>query len=262
MKLRLLSVLVLGVVLGGGAVLLANPGSSSSTPQASLTAVNSVGSSSGHVHGGSATGLTGNTPCERSGPPTSAGETEHGHRGTFPWTAITDAATRDVLTQQLATAHAVTRQFPTVQTAEAAGYRMTTTYVPCIGAHYLNPAYLGAFDPAHPAMLLYTGTDPNSQIVGLSYAVLSGTAPPAGFAGPNDIWHQHNLNGGLCIRAGVVVGAESTTPAECAARGGVKLELSALWMMHAWVVDGWPSSWGIFSAEHPDLGGAVGNING
>ena len=260
--LRTLSILVLGVALGGGAVLLANPGSTPSTPQASLTAVNAVGTSSGHVHGGTATGLTGTTPCERSGPPTSAGQTEHGHRGPFPWTAITDAATRNLLAQQLATAHAVTLQFPTVQTAKAAGYYMTTTYVPCIGAHYINPAYLGSFDPAHPAMLLYAGTTPDAQIVGLSYAVLSGAAPPEGFAGPNDIWHQHNLNGGLCIRAGVVVGAESTTPAECAARGGAKVELGSLWMMHAWVVDGWPSSWGIFSAEHPDLGGVVGNITG
>src|SRR5581483_6749641 len=100
---------------------------------------------------------------------------------------------------QLAVAHQVTEQFPTVKDAEAAGYRMTTTYVPCIGAHYLNAAYLGGFDVAHPAMLLYDGTQPTSKIVGLSYAALSGAAPPAGFAGTNDIWHQHNLNGGLCL---------------------------------------------------------------
>ena len=262
MRLRLLSVLILGAMLGAGGILLMNPGSSPQAPQASVTAVNAVGSTSGHVHGGTTAGLTGNTPCEQSGPPASTGATEHGHRGLFPWTAITDASTRDLLAQQLATAHAVTVQFPTVQTAESAGYRMTTTYVPCIGAHYLNAAYLGSFDPAHPAMLLYSGTTPDAKIVGVSYAVLSGAAPPAGFAGPNDIWHQHNLNGGLCIRDGVVVGAESTSPAECAARGGAKVELGSLWMMHAWVADGWPSSWGIFSAEHPDLGGAVGNING
>jgi hypothetical protein len=42
----------------------------------------------------------------------------------------------------------------------------------------------------------------------------------------------------------------------------VKIKLDSLWMMHAWVADGWPSSWGIFSAEHPDLGGKVGNVNG
>lgn len=261
MKVRLLSMLVLGLVFGGAAVLLLDPGPSPVTAQASLTSVNAVGAASGHVHGAATGGLTGTTPCEQSGPPAS-GAGEHGHRGSFPWAAIGDSATRDVLAQQLATAHAVTLQFPTVKDAEAAGYRMTTTYVPCIGAHYLNAAYLGSFDPAHPAMLLYTGTTPDAKMVGLSYAVLSGAAPPEGFAGPNDLWHQHNLNGGLCIRGGVVVGAESTSAADCTARGGAKVELGSLWMMHAWVADGWPSSWGIFSASHPDLGGAVGNING
>jgi hypothetical protein len=258
---RLLSVLVLGLVVGAGAMLLLDPGPPPATASASVV-VGPAGLASGHNHGAVTTGLTGSTPCEVSGPPASNGQTEHGHRGPFPWTAITDPATRNLLVAQLAAAHQVTLQFPTVQDAEAAGYRMTTTYVPCIGAHYINARYLGAFDPAHPAMLLYGGTTPDAQIVGLSYAVLSGSAPPDGFAGTNDIWHQHNLNGGLCIKGGVVVGSESTTPAQCTALGGAKVPLGSLCMMHAWVADGWPSSWGIFSAEHPDLGGAVGNING
>jgi hypothetical protein len=258
---RLLSVLALGLVVGAGAMLLLDPGPSPSTASASV-AVGSSALASGHVHGAATPGLTGSTPCEVSGPPASSGQEEHGHRGPFPWTAIPDAPTRGLLASQLAVAHQVTEQFSTVKDAEAAGYRMTTTYVPCIGAHYINAAYLGGFDVAHPAMLLYDGTTPTSKIVGLSYATLSGSAPPAGFAGTNDIWHQHNLNGGLCVRGGVVVGAESTDAATCAARGGTKLKLDSLWMMHAWVADGWPSSWGIFSAEHPDLGGKVGNVNG
>ena len=32
-------------------------------------------------------------------------------------------------------------------------------------------------------------------------------------------------------------------------------------MMHAWTADAWQSSWGIFSAENPDLGGKIGDIN-
>ncbi len=255
---RLLSVLVFGLVVGAGAMLLLDPGPPPATASASVA----VSAAGGHVHGAVTTGLTGSTPCEVSGPPASSGQTEHGHRGPFPWTAITDPATRDLLATQLAAAHQVTVQFPTVQSAEAAGYRMTTTYVPCIGAHYINAAYLGGFDVSHPAMLLFDGTTPTSKIVGLSYAALSGAKPPEGFAGPNDIWHQHNLNGGLCLKGAVVVGAESTDAATCAARGGIKVKLDSLWMMHAWVADGWPSSWGIFSAEHPDLGGKVGNVNG
>jgi len=29
----------------------------------------------------------------------------------------------------------------------------------------------------------------------------------------------------------------------------------------AWTADAWQSSWGMFSAENPDLGGKIGDIN-
>jgi hypothetical protein len=32
-------------------------------------------------------------------------------------------------------------------------------------------------------------------------------------------------------------------------------------MMHMWNVAGWDSRWGLFSSEHPDLGGSIGDIN-
>src|SRR4029453_9922016 len=44
--------------------------------------------------------------------------------------------------------------------------------------------------------------------------------------------------------------------------GGKKQALHNLWMMHAWTADAWQSSWGLFSAENPDLGGKIGDING
>ena len=56
-----------------------------------------------------------------------------------------------------------------------------------------------AFDPAKPSELLYDGTRPDSKIVGLSYLVFHPGGAPEGFAGPNDHWHQHNANGGLCL---------------------------------------------------------------
>ena len=28
-----------------------------------------------------------------------------------------------------------------------------------------------------------------------------------------------------------------------------------------WNVPGWDSRWGLFSSEHPDMGGLIGNIN-
>jgi hypothetical protein len=209
----------------------------------------------------------GNTPCEQSGPPASAGQISsaggHGHRGPTEWKSIADRATRDQLGQQLDIAHAVTLQYSTVADAEADGYHMVTGYVPCIGAHYIKFSnMIGGFDPAKPSMLLYDGTNPDSKIVGLSYSVLTDPKKaPEGFAGPNDPWHKHDSNGGLCLKGGVVVGAESTSDAQCAARGGKKQALHNLWMMHAWVADAWPSSWGVFSAENPDLGGKIGDIN-
>lgn len=266
MGLRSLALVVLGFVVGAAVILFAegsdNGSAATSTPAAVAAAAATASDGHNHTHG--ASGLTGDTPCEQAGiaDPEGTGQgSGHGHRGPSEWTAV-DPATRDVLEQQLAVAHTVATQFPTVASAEAAGYRMTTGYIPCIGAHYINPRYLfGDFDPAHPAMLLYDGTTEDASIVGLSYAKGSGKEPPEGFAGPNDPWHQHNLNGGLCIKGGVVVGGESTSVADCKARGGSKAGLNDLWMMHAWVADAWPSSWGVFSAEHPDLGGARGNIN-
>ncbi len=211
---------------------------------------------------------TGDTPCEQSGPPASAGQISsaggHGHRGPIKWQSVSDRATRDQLGQQLDIAHQVTLQHATVADAEADGYHMVTGYVPCIGAHYIKISnMIGGFDPAKPSMLLYDGTNPDSKIVGLSYSVLEDpNKPPEGFAGPNDPWHKHDSNGGLCMKGGVVVGAESTSEAECAARGGKKTALHNLWMNHTWVADAWQSSWGLFSAENPDLGGKLGDING
>ena len=109
----------------------------------------------------------------------------------------------------------------------------------------------GVFDPAQPEMLLYGGNGPGALMVGLSYYVSGTTVAPEGFAGGNDPWHQHI---GLCTRAGVVVGGSDLTAEQCAQRGGQKADGSTSWMVHAWVVPGWESAWGTFSAEHPELG--------
>lgn len=207
--------------------------------------------------------LTGDSPCEQSGPPASTGQVGkdaegHNHRGPLLQKPLTQAEREALVTQQTQ-ARAVATQFPTVADAEKAGYRKSTVYVPCIGAHYTNIALTGQFDPARPSELLYDGTNPDSKIIGLSYLVVHAGGPPDGFAGPNDVWHQHNFNGGLCINSsGVVVGNESTTPAQCTQRGGRKVPLDNIWMVHDWVVPGWECSWGVFAGECPELGGRVG----
>jgi hypothetical protein len=221
----------------------------------------------GHTHDGTGAAavpaLTGTTPCEKTGPPASQGSIQdaegHNHRGPVEQITI-DRPTAVALQTQQALARGVALKFPTVADAEAGGYKASTTYVPCIGAHYTNVGLVGPFDPAKPSELLYDGTRPDSKLVGLSYLVFHSGGAPDGFAGPNDHWHQHNGNGGLCFsRAnGQAIGAEEVTQAECAARGGIKHELPDIWMMHDWVVPGWECSWGVFAPECPELGGTVG----
>jgi hypothetical protein len=210
----------------------------------------------GNVIPGSATG---DTPCELSGPPASPGQTagEHGERGLMRQVPL-DLEARLLLQQQQEQARMAAARYPTVADALAAGYAKSTPYVTCIGAHYTNVALVVQFDPAAPSELLYDGTEPDSRIVGLSYLVLNPGGPPEGFAGANDVWHQHNANGGLCLQGGVVVGGEGTSDEECAALGGRKQELKDIWMMHDWVVPGFECTWGVFAGECPELGGETG----
>ena len=220
---------------------------------------------------------TGTSPCELAAPtPASPGEVgaggggsnkvaskasvvveEHGARGMVKQNPLTQAQTNE-LQVQMEQARAVAAKYPTVADALAGGYQASTTYVPCIGAHYTNQAYAGSFDPSHPSELLYDGTQPDSKLVGLSYLVFHPNGAPPGFAGDNDHWHQHNANGGLCLKGGYVVGGEADTPAQCAAAGGHKALLIDIWMLHAWVVPGYECTWGVFSGECPQLGGRLG----
>ena len=200
----------------------------------------------------------GTSACEQSGYG-NEGNAGHGHRGPVQFTPL-DAKTRTTFAAQVAQSNAVAAAYPTPAAAEAAGWRQITPYVPCIAAHYLNSKLLdGTFDPAKPEILLYDGTDPDSHLVGLSYLVFTDPDnPPEGFAGDNDPWHIHRQ---LCLGGGGVVGDENTTPEQCADRGGRLVPLNNLWMMHMWNVAGWDSRWGLFSSEHPDLGGSIGDIN-
>jgi hypothetical protein len=206
-----------------------------------------VAASDGHAHTAASTrGAAGAAPATVAA---------HGHGdGTVVANQPLDPPTRAALAEQLVEARAVAMAHPTVADALRDGYVMVTPYVPLIGAHYMKfPLVDATFDVRAPEMLLYDGTDPGSRIVGLSYYVVSPTEPE-GFAGPNDHWHRHI---GLCLKIvdghPVVIGAERTTPEACRAMGGFKADGSNGWMVHAWVVPGWESPVGVFSAEHPDL---------
>jgi hypothetical protein len=202
---------------------------------------------------------TGDSPCEKSGPPSSEGQTQgegHNHRGPTVQKALTREE-RVTLEQQQDVARTVAVRYPTLADAKAGGYAMSTTYVPCIGTHVTNIRYATKFDAANPSELLYDGVKPESKIVGLSYLVWSPSGPPEGFAGPNDFWHTHSSNGGLCMK-GVVIGAETMSKAECERLGGKKVGLKGVYMVHNWIVPGWECSWGVFAGECPELGGKLG----
>ena len=201
----------------------------------------------------------GSSACEGSGYG-NEGNSGHGERGPVPFEPL-DAATRDTFAAQVRQANELATRYPTVRDAEAAGWRRITPYVPCIAAHYIKGGALGnPFDPSEPEILLYDGTEPDSKLVGLSYLVFAEPEqPPEGFAGGNDPWHVHRQ---LCLGGDRgVLGDESTTSEDCEARGGRVVPLDNLWMTHMWNVPGWESRWGLFSSEHPDLGGAIGDIN-
>jgi hypothetical protein len=173
----------------------------------------------------------------------------HSH-GAVAWQPLTDPADRIALQDQLEEAGAVIDQFPDIAAAEAAGYRQISPYVPGIGAHWINGNFDDKFEAGKPEMLLFNGTDPDSELVGLSYATV-GPEAPEGFVGPNDSWHAHP---GLCMLGGLVVGIDGTPKELCESIGGeIAAGLANLHMAHLWQVPGWESEWGLFSAENPQL---------
>lgn len=241
----------IALVLGGVGVLAIRPRLAKAPPPlriglplvltlalcgASVAAANSS-LSRGHEHSGA-------RPAQATGGPS------HGHGGgDEPGYVDVDDATRDKVAAELTRARKVALSYPTTADAERVGYRAVTSYLPLIGAHYMRFVTVdGTFDIEQPEMLLY---DENGEIVGLSYYVRS-DSEPEGFAGPNDHWHRHI---GLCVDAEnpFVIGDEQTTEEECRRRGGVKAEGADGWMVHAWVVPGWDSPAGVFSAENAQL---------
>ena len=190
-------------------------------------------------------------------------DSEHGGNhthGPAEWIPMTPSSF-STLQGELKVSAGLAAKYPTADAATRAGYFQVTPWYPGIGAHYLNIGNLSAFDPGKPAMLLYNGNGPGSELVGVSFAVLANSVP-AGFTGPNDVWHEHPA---LCIVGGsFVVGADATPADLCASVGGVKGNGFGsqihLFMMHVWQVPGWESSWGLFSGENPAVNYAATDI--
>jgi hypothetical protein len=241
--MRWLAVLVASFVAGAGVVMLIDPGT---TPQplnaAAIGATQfGVGSPAQHVH--------------------NADEAAVANQPDLPL----DAGTRAQLAGQLTEARAVAMRYPTAADALRAGYRLAGGFAPGTGAHYISFSGLsgsGAVNVDRPEALIYDGTNPQSQVVGLMYYAITPNAPD-GFAGPNDHWHRHN---GVCVRytsGGIQVPLPAdadVTRAQCQAVSGSFMSVTG-WMVHAWVVPGWESPQGVFSHSNPNLACADGTLN-
>ena len=247
---RWFAVLVLGLVTGAAVVLLAEPGASDPNVLGSPTAASSETATGGvatdlnghHVHGVKALDIAAETQPDKP----------------------LDPATRALLRDQLMVARDYALRYPTAADAQAAGYRLVAGFGPGSGAHYIGGPMTGSgpFDPTKVQSLIYDGTSPTSQIVGLMYFGMGGDAPE-GFAGPNDHWHRHShvcttfANGKMDVP---FPPDSDVTPAQCTAVGGRYMAITG-WMVHAWVVPSWESPAGVFSHENPNLRCADGTFN-
>ena len=145
------------------------------------------------------------------------------------------------------------KEFPTVAQAEAGRLpRCRPCTCPASARTTRTSVTHRASIPRTRRSSCTTGTSPTSKIVGLSYLVWHHGGPPPGFAGPNDRWHQHNANGGLCLRGGFVIAGEESTRQQCAAWAAPR---------RCSPTSGWSTrgsrpiiscAWGTFSGECPD----------
>jgi len=142
------------------------------------------------------------------------------------------------------------KQWPTRGDAEADGWRASVNYATGLGSHHaLGNPLVGTFDPNRPTFLQYGGNTPDAELVGVSWFVNNGPdAPPEGFPGYNDWWHQHPH---LCVSntSGVVI-FDGACPQ---GTNGTTVHLESYWLLHAWIVPGWNFQPDVFMGEHPCL---------
>jgi hypothetical protein len=180
--------------------------------------------------------------------------------------------TRRELLRQLSLTLDVTKRFPTVKDAEAAGYRRAGPFLPGLGTHYVGgrtnrTGTLTDADISQPSTIVYDGTAPDSPIAGFMYVSVSmggaGAAQPEGFAGPNDHWHYHV---GICLTPGSngvleALGFDgSITEADCRAKGGNYMAVTQH-LLHVWTVPGYSNPLGVFGHANPALRCADGTYH-
>jgi len=182
---------------------------------------------------------------------------QHGHGFELPMTL----AERKELGRQLDLARATALRFPTLGDAVKAGMFRAGPFSPGLGTHMIAPssfAYSAGAAPmtdeqiAHPLAWIYDGTAPDAPVVGLFYQ--GAVEDPAGFAGPNDVWHKHTNICTVSRPGGGVdapLGADrDATKEQCDAVGGTLIKSTGP-LLHTWVVPGYEDSQGVFAHLNP-----------
>ncbi len=258
----LVGVLVFGVGLQVGVTMF---GGESSVPSASASGtevpvVLPVNATTTHTHPGDpATAATGAALVDDKG----LAALSNGHHHAMGAETPLSADDRLLLSQQIAATIDVSKKYPTVADAEAAGYRRAGPYSPGLGAHYtlqtgqgLNfDGNMAADDLSTPLAIIYDGTEPTSRVAGFMYYSMA-TAEPSGFAGTNDVWHYHTS---LCLKINsdrtidAPFGADhDATKEQCDSVGGYIMKQTQ-WMVHVWSVPGYESAQGLFGEVNPAL---------
>jgi hypothetical protein len=239
MRAPWLAAIAAAFLVGGGVVLLADPGTSKTV---AVSPINSVDHAQHTINGQKISGVKLQDIAAENQPDEPL-----------------DRETRGVLADQLMQARATALRFPTVQDALDGGYVLAGGFAPGSGAHYvlISGAALGSGQGLAietPGSLIYEGTNPDSKIIGLMY-LGGGSDAPEGFAGPNDHWHRHS---NVCVKFSAD-GIEVPFPADsdvtakmCRGEGGNLMKITT-WMVHAWVVPGWESPLGVFSHDNPNI---------
>jgi hypothetical protein len=244
-----------------GAEVAAGSGSASAL---AATDPNATGAGDTHVHGTDAAATTGGAPVDDLG----FSLLMNGHQHSAAPEPM-DAETTALLAHQLARTAELVALYPTVATAEAAGYHRSGPFSPGLGAHYGRGGNIssGVIDETNvlAPMLIYSGTEPDSRLVGFMYNSFGSANPPEGFAGPNDIWHYHT---NVCIAfrpdgsvdAPLGADSENIDRELCDKYGGFVIDNTG-YMMHLWSVPGWENPRGIFHETHPGITCADGTYH-
>jgi len=173
--------------------------------------------------------------------------------------------------EQFAAAIAWAMQWPTIGEAEDDEFHMVVDYVEGMGTHHARignfsmdddfdpdaPEFPGTrmdevFEYDRPEFLMYSGTDPDSSLVGFAwYVKTDSTTPPEGFAGDNDWWHRHNS---LCFtNATFRVTGQDLSDEECESSTSTNVRLHDYWMVHAWIIEPWLQQHDVYANHHPCL---------